>query len=117
MVSIAGPELYSKLYGETEAQLRAKFEEASKHSPSILFIDELDSLAPRRENGGSDQERRVVASLVMLLDRLHSMSSMVVVVAATSRLEGVDPSVRRPGRLDMEVVISVQGVQQRAEIL
>ena len=90
MVSIAGPELYSKFNGETEAQLRAKFEEASKHSPSILFIDELDSLAPRRENGGSDQERRVVASLVMLLDRLHSMSS--IVVAATSRLEGVDPS-------------------------
>ena len=89
MVSIAGPEFYSKFYGETEA--------------SILFIDELDSLAPRRENGGSDQERRVVASLVMLLDRLHSMSSMVVVVAATSRLEGVDPSIRRPGpgRLDM----------------
>ena len=63
MVSIAGPELYSKLYGETEAQLRAKFEEPSKHSPSILFIDELDSLAPRRENGGSDQEAPEQAAL------------------------------------------------------
>jgi len=117
MVSIAGPELYSKYYGQTEAQLRAKFEEASKISPSILFIDELDSLAPRRENGGSDQERRVVACLVTLLDRLHSMHSRVVVVAATSRLEGVDPSLRRPGRFDMEVEIGVPGVKQREEIL
>jgi len=117
MVSIAGPELYSKFYGETEAQLRAKFEEASKVAPSILFIDELDSLAPKGENGGSDQERRVVASMVTLLDRLHSMRSQVVVVAATSRLDGVDPSLRRPGRLDMEVEIGVPGVKQRKEIL
>eukprot|EP00090_Calanus_glacialis_P026694 TRINITY_DN41968_c0_g1_i1.p1 TRINITY_DN41968_c0_g1~~TRINITY_DN41968_c0_g1_i1.p1 ORF type:complete len:827 (-),score=300.90 TRINITY_DN41968_c0_g1_i1:33-2513(-) len=117
MVSIAGPELYSKFYGETEAQLRAKFEEASKVAPSILFIDELDSLAPKRENGGSDQERRVVASMVTLLDRLHSIRSQVVVVAATSRLDGVDPSLRRPGRLDMEVEIGVPGVKQRKQIL
>eukprot|EP00092_Neocalanus_flemingeri_P019952 GFUD01021611.1.p1 GENE.GFUD01021611.1~~GFUD01021611.1.p1 ORF type:complete len:834 (-),score=379.80 GFUD01021611.1:19-2520(-) len=117
MVSIAGPELFSKYYGQTEAQLRAKFEEASKLSPSILFIDELDSLAPRRESGGSEQERRVVASLVTLMDRLHSMHTRVVVVAATSRLEGVDPSLRRPGRLDMEVEIGVPDVRQRQEIL
>merc|ERR1719206_45169 len=102
MIQIAGPELYSKFYGETEAQLRMKFEEAIRDSPSILFIDEVDSLAPRRENGGSDQERRVLATLVPLLDRLNTSSSKVVVVAATSRLEGVDPSLRRPGRLDME---------------
>jgi len=117
MVSIAGPELYSKFYGETEAQLRAKFEEASKVSPSILFIDELDSLAPRGENGGSDQERRVVASLVTLMDRLNAVHSKVVVVAATSRLDGVDPSLRRPGRLDMEVEIGVPNVEQRKAIL
>ena len=67
----------------------------------LHIIDELNALAPRRENGRSDQERKVVASLVMLLDRLHSMSS--VVVTASSRLERVDPSIRRPGRLDMEV--------------
>merc|ERR1719427_1245331 len=117
MIQIAGPELYSKFYGETEAQLRVKFEEAIRDSPSILFIDEVDSLAPRRENGGSDQERRVLATLVTLLDRLNTSSSKVVVIAATSRLEGVDPSLRRPGRLDMEVEIGVPNVNQRREIL
>jgi len=117
MIRIAGPELYSKFYGETEAQLRVKFEEAVRDSPSILFIDEVDSLAPRGENGGSDQERRVLATLVTLLDRLNTSSSKVVVIAATSRLEGVDPSLRRPGRLDMEVEIGVPNVNQRREIL
>jgi len=117
MIQIAGPELYSKFYGETEAQLKAKFEEAIKDAPSILFIDEVDSLAPRGENGGSDQERRVIASLVTQLDRLNTSSSKVVVVAATSRLEGVDPSLRRPGRLDMEVEIGVPNSMQRREIL
>jgi len=117
MVSIVGPELYSKFYGETEAQLRTKFEEAVKMSPSILFIDELDSLAPKREAGGSDQERRVVASLVTLLDNLNSNNCRVAVVAVTSRLESVDPCLRRPGRLDMEVEIGVPGVKQRKQIL
>ena len=69
MVTVAGPELYSKVYGETEAQLRAKFEEARAKAPAVIFIDELDSVAPRREAGASDQERRVSAALLTLLDR------------------------------------------------
>merc|ERR1719320_2058298 len=117
MIQIAGPELYSKFYGETEAQLRMKFEEAIRDSPSILFIDEVDSLAPRRENGGSDQERRVLATLVTLLDRLNTSVSLNELLRALSRLEGVDPSLRRPGRLDMEVEVGVPNVTQRREIL
>jgi len=117
MISLAGPELYSKFYGETEARIRTKFEEAIRNSPSILFIDQVDSLAPRGENGGSDQERRVIASLVTLLDSLNATKAKVVVVAATSRLDGVDTSLRRPGRLDMEVEVGVPNVMQRREIL
>jgi len=117
MVTVAGPELYSKVYGETEAQLRAKFEEARAKAPAVIFIDELDSVAPRREAGASDQERRVTAALLTLLDRLGRDESKVVIVAATSKLENLEPALRRPGRLDMEVEIGVPGVKARADIL
>ena len=117
LVTVAGPQLYSKFYGETESQLRAKFEEAEAKSPCVLFIDELDSVAPRREAGASDQERRVGASLVCLLDKLGRAGAGVVVVAATSRLEAVDPGIRRPGRLDLEVELGVPGVGGRLAIL
>ena len=117
LVTVQGPELYSKFYGETEAQLRAKFEEAAAAAPCILFIDELDSLAPRRDSGASDQERRVGATLLCLLDQVAREDSRVVVVAATSRLESLDPGLRRPGRLDMEVEVGVPGVRGRDSIL
>jgi len=117
MVTVAVPELYSKVYGETEAQLRAKFDEARAKAPAVIFIDELDSVAPRREAGASDQERRVSAALLNLLDRLGREECKVVVVAATSKLENLEPALRRPGRLDMEVEIGVPDVQARAEIL
>jgi len=117
MFSITGPELYSKFYGETEAQLRSKFEEAFKASPCILFIDDIDSLAPKRESGGSDQERRVLASLLSLLDQIHIQQLRVAVVAATSRVDGVNPALRRPGRFDMEIELSVPDVAQRSSIL
>jgi len=117
MVTVAGPELYSKVYGETEAQLRAKFEEARSKAPAVIFIDELDSVVPRREAGASDQERRVSAALQILLDRLGRDDCKVVVVGVTSKLENVDPALRRPGRLDLELEIGVPAVKARAEIL
>ena len=118
MVRITGPEIFSKFYGETENKLREKFEEAKNSAPSIIFLDEIDSLAPRRDNGSnSDQERRVIASLLTLLDDLHHGNHKVMVLAATCKLDAVDPSLRRPGRLDMEVEIGVPNVLQRADIL
>merc|ERR1719361_3262900 len=108
LVRIVGPEIFSKFYGETEKKLREKFRQAESLSPCVLLLDELDSLAAKREPGaGSDQERRVVASLLSLLDSLHSTNSKVVVVATTNRLDNVEPSLRRPGRFDMELEIGV----------
>ena len=118
LVRIIGPEIFSKFYGETEKRLREKFSQAESLSPSVLLLDELDSLAPRREAGASsDQERRLVATLLTLMDSLHRTNSRVVVVAATNRLDSVEPSLRRPGRFDMELEIGVPDVQQRRDIL
>ena len=120
MVRLTGPELFSKYYGETEKRLREKFDEAKAASPCVLLIDELDSVAPKRDNGGgSDQERRLIASLLTLLDSLHheDRDKRLVVVAATSKLGNVEPALRRPGRLDMEIEIGVPNAYQRQQII
>ncbi|MEA3200142.1 MAG: transitional endoplasmic reticulum ATPase [Thermoplasmata archaeon] len=113
---IAGPEIMSKYYGESEERLRQIFEEAEKKAPSIVFIDEIDSIAPKREETQGEVERRVVAQLLTLMDGLKSRGR-VVVIAATNRPNALDPALRRPGRFDREIVIGVPGREGRMEIL
>ncbi|MBC7109522.1 MAG: AAA family ATPase, partial [Archaeoglobi archaeon] len=114
--SIAGPEIMSKYYGESEKQLREIFEKAEETAPSIIFIDEIDSIAPKREEVTGEVERRVVAQLLTLMDGLKSRGK-VVVIAATNRPDAVDPALRRPGRFDREIEIGVPDKQGRKEIL
>jgi transitional endoplasmic reticulum ATPase len=114
--SIAGPEIISKYYGESEQQLREIFEDASEESPSIIFIDELDSIAPKREDVTGEVERRVVAQLLTMMDGLESRGQ-VIVIAATNRVDSVDPALRRPGRFDREISIDVPDETGREEIL
>lgn len=114
--SIAGPEIISKYYGESEQQLREIFEDASEESPSIIFIDELDSIAPKREDVTGEVERRVVAQLLTMMDGLESRGQ-VIVVGATNRVDSVDPALRRPGRFDREIEIGVPDETGREEIL
>ncbi|MEF8826977.1 MAG: CDC48 family AAA ATPase, partial [Halapricum sp.] len=114
--SIAGPEIISKYYGESEQQLREIFEDATEESPSIIFIDELDSIAPKREDVTGEVERRVVAQLLTMMDGLESRGQ-VVVIAATNRVDSVDPALRRPGRFDREIEIGVPDEVGRKEIL
>ena len=104
--SINGPEIMNKYYGETEARLRDIFKEAKDNSPSIIFIDEIDAIAPKREEVYGDVEKRVVAQLLALMDGLTERGN-VVVLGATNRPDSVDPALRRPGRFDREVEISV----------
>ena len=113
--SIAGPEIISKYYGESEQQLREIFEEATEESPSIIFIDELDSIAPKREDVTGEVERRVVAQLLTMMDGLESRGQ-VVVIGATNRVDSVDPALRRPGRFDREIEIGVPDEKGRKEI-
>src|SRR5579884_853746 len=115
---ISGPEIMNKLYGESEANLRRVFEEARKNAPSILFFDELDAIAPRREDlGGEKQvERRVVAQLLALMDGLQERGQ-VVVIAATNLPDALDPALRRPGRFDRELAIPIPDKHGRREIL
>ncbi|MFB6284739.1 MAG: CDC48 family AAA ATPase [Halobacteria archaeon] len=113
--SIAGPEIISKYYGESEQQLRDIFEEAREDAPSIIFIDELDSIAPKREEVTGEVERRVVAQLLTMMDGLEERGQ-VIVVAATNRVDSVDPALRRPGRFDREIEIGVPDVEDRQEI-
>ena len=115
-LSIQGPEIMSKYYGQSEERLREKFEEAQKNAPSILFIDELDSIAPRREEVTGEVERRVVAQLLTLMDGL-SGRGQVIVIGATNREEAIDPALRRPGRFDREIEIGVPDREGRKEIL
>src|SRR5205823_8437824 len=96
------PEIMSKYYGQSEERLREKFEEAQKNAPSVLFIDELDSIAPKREEVTGEVERRVVAQLLTLMDGL-SGRGQVIVIGATNRDEAIDPALRRPGRFDREI--------------
>ncbi len=113
---VNGPEVMNKYYGETESRLREIFKEARSNSPSIIFIDEIDAIAPKREEVFGDVEKRVVAQLLALMDGLSERGS-VVVIGATNRPEGIDPALRRPGRFDREVEISVPNVEGRHEIL
>ncbi|MFB6254831.1 MAG: CDC48 family AAA ATPase [Halobacteriaceae archaeon] len=114
--SIAGPEIISKYYGESEQQLREIFEDAKEDSPSIIFIDELDSIAPKREDVTGEVERRVVAQLLTMMDGLEARGQ-VIVIAATNRVDAVDPALRRPGRFDREIEIGVPDEAGREEIL
>ena len=114
--SINGPEIMNKYYGETEARLRDIFKEAKENSPSVIFIDEIDAIAPKREEAYGDVEKRVVAQLLALMDGLTERGN-VIVMGATNRPESVDPALRRPGRFDREIEISVPNVDGRLEIL
>jgi len=114
--SINGPEIINKFYGESEKALRETFERAAKEAPSIIFIDEIDSIAPKREETQGELERRVVAQLLTLMDGLKSRGQ-VIVIAATNRLDAVDPALRRPGRFDREIEIGVPDKNGRKEIL
>ena len=116
MYSINGPEIMNKYYGETEARLRDLFKEARDNSPSIIFIDEIDAIAPKREEAYGDVEKRVVAQLLALMDGLTERGN-VIVLGATNRPESVDPALRRPGRFDREVEISVPNEDGRLEVL
>lgn len=115
-VSISGPEIVSKFYGESEQRLRQIFEEAQKAAPTIIFIDEVDSIAPKREEVSGDLERRVVAQLLALMDGLSSRGE-VIVIAATNRPNALDPALRRGGRFDREVEIGIPSKNGRLEIL
>jgi transitional endoplasmic reticulum ATPase len=116
MFLIDGPEIMNKYYGETEAKIREIFKEAKDNSPSIIFIDEIDAIAPKREEAYGDVEKRVVAQLLALMDGLTDRGN-VIVLGATNRPEGVDPALRRPGRFDREFEISVPNEDGRLEIL
>ncbi|MDI6642799.1 MAG: CDC48 family AAA ATPase [Candidatus Hodarchaeaceae archaeon] len=115
-ISIAGPEVMSKWYGESEARLREIFEQAEKNAPSIVFIDELDAIAPKREEVTGEVERRVVATLCTALDGLKTRGK-VIVIGATNRVNALDPAIRRPGRFDREIEIGVPNRDGRKEIL
>ncbi len=115
-ILINGPEIMSKFYGESEGNLRKKFEEAEKNSPSIIFIDEIDAIAPKREEVRGEVERRVVAQLLALMDGLNARGK-VVVIAATNIPNSIDMALRRPGRFDREIEIGVPGKQGRLDVL
>jgi transitional endoplasmic reticulum ATPase len=115
-VSISGPEIVSKFYGESEQRLRQIFDEAHKAAPTIIFIDEIDSIAPKREEVYGDLERRVVAQLLALMDGLSSRGE-VIVIAATNRPNALDPAIRRGGRFDREIEIGIPNKNGRLEVL
>jgi transitional endoplasmic reticulum ATPase len=114
--TIGGPEIMSKYYGESEEKLRNVFQQAEKNAPSIIFIDEIDSIAPKREEVSGEVERRVVAQLLSLMDGM-STRGKVVVIGATNRINAIDPALRRPGRFDREIEIGVPDKVGRLEIL
>ncbi len=115
-ISLNGPEIMSKYYGESEENLRKMFKEAEENAPSIIFIDELDAIAPKREEVHGEVERRVVAQLLALMDGLKGRGK-VIVIGATNRPDALDPALRRPGRFDREIVIGVPDRNGRKEIL
>ncbi|PSP93340.1 AAA family ATPase, partial [Halobacteriales archaeon QS_1_68_44] len=114
--NISGPEIMSKYYGESEEQLREVFEEAEENAPAIIFVDELDSIAPKRGETSGDVERRVVAQLLSLMDGLDERGD-VIVIGATNRVDAIDPALRRGGRFDREIEIGVPDKEGRKEIL
>jgi transitional endoplasmic reticulum ATPase len=113
---INGPEIMGSAYGESEGKLRQVFEEAAKNAPSIVFIDEIDSIAPKRGQVSGEAEKRLVAQLLTLMDGLEARAN-VVVIAATNRPEAIDEALRRPGRFDREIVVGVPDERGRREIL
>nr|WP_218850252.1 CDC48 family AAA ATPase [Sphingomonas lycopersici] len=113
---INGPEIMGSAYGESEQRLRSVFEEAAKNAPSIVFIDEIDSIAPKRGQVSGEAEKRVVAQLLTLMDGLEARANLVV-IAATNRPEAIDEALRRPGRFDREIVVGVPDERGRREIL
>lgn len=115
-ITISGPEIMSKFYGQSEENLRKVFVEAKENSPSIIFIDELDSIAPKRGEVTGEVERRVVAQLLSLLDGLEGRGE-IIVIGATNRVNDIDPALRRPGRFDREIIIGVPDRDGRYEIL
>ena len=115
-IAINGPEIMSKFYGESEQRLREIFEEAKEHAPSIIFIDEIDAIAPKREEVTGEVEKRVVAQLLALMDGLETRGN-VIVIGATNRPNAVDPALRRPGRFDREIEVGIPDKQGRYEIL
>ena len=115
-LSLSGPEIMSKFYGESEERLREIFNQAQENAPSIIFIDELDSIAPKREEISGEAEKRIVAQLLALMDGLKSRGK-VLVIGATNRPNALDPAIRRPGRFDREIEIGVPNKQGRQEIL
>ena len=114
--SIGGPEIMSKFYGESEERLRETFKQAQENAPSIIFIDEIDSIAPKREEVSGDVEKRVVSQLLTVMDGLESRGK-VVVIGATNRPDALDPALRRPGRFDREIEIGIPDEKGRLEIL
>jgi len=114
--TISGPEIMSKYYGESEEQLREIFEEAEENAPAIVFIDEIDSIAPKRGETQGDVERRVVAQLLSLMDGLEERGQ-VTVIAATNRVDAIDPALRRGGRFDREIEIGVPDKEGRKEVM
>ena len=114
--TLSGPEIMSKYYGESEERLREIFKEAEEEAPSIIFIDEIDSIAPKREEVTGEVERRIVAQLLAVMDGLESRGK-VVVIGATNRPDSLDPALRRPGRFDREIEIGVPNREARLEVL
>jgi transitional endoplasmic reticulum ATPase len=115
-ISLSGPEIMGKYYGESEERLREIFKQAEENSPSIVFIDEIDSIAPKREEVSGELEKRIVSQLLTLMDGMKSRGK-VVVIAATNRPDSIDPALRRPGRLDREIEIGIPDAEGRHEIL
>ena len=114
--TINGPEIMSKFYGQSEENLRKTFEEAEKNAPSIIFIDEIDAIASKREEVHGEVERRVVSQMLTLMDGLKGRGK-VIVIGATNRIDSIDPALRRPGRFDREIVVDVPDRDGRREIL
>ena len=115
-ISLSGPEIMGKYYGESEERLREIFKQAEENSPSIIFIDEIDSIAPKRDEVSGELEKRIVSQLLTLMDGMKSRGK-VVVIAATNRPDSIDPALRRPGRLDREIEIGIPDDEGRYEIL
>ena len=115
-ISLSGPEIMGKYYGESEERIREIFTQAEENSPSIIFIDEIDSIAPKRDEVSGEVEKRIVSQLLTLLDGMKSRGK-VVVIAATNRPDSIDPALRRPGRFDREIEIGIPDDSGRSEIL
>jgi len=115
-ILLNGPEIMSKFYGESEKKVREIFEEAEKNAPSIIFIDEIDAIAPKREDTHGEVERRVVSQLLTMMDGLKSRGK-VIVIGATNRINAIDPALRRPGRFDREIEVRIPDKKGRLEIL